>query len=198
MCPCCADPIASMPVGLHRGILAPFSITNEQLLFSTITAFNSSFSLHARWQGAHSVAMQQADDLSMDQYLQQRRQHGSSFQDPVHGYAQLGPLAVEFLDTDGVQRLRNLKQLGCASYAFPTAEHSRFVHSVGVGYLAGQCALNLRATGLDVRPTDIELLEVAGRLMLTYSASCAYMCYRRCDLPQLLSCPCSACCCTGC
>lgn len=98
----------------------------------------------------------------MDCYLQQRREQGQLFQDPIYGHGQLGPLATEILDTDGVQRLRYLKQLGCASFAFPTAEHSRFVHSVGVGHLAAQCALGLRATGVDVRPEDVELLEVAG------------------------------------
>jgi uncharacterized protein len=30
------------------------------------------------------------------------------------------------------QRLRNIRQMGLASYVFPTAEHSRFVHSLGV------------------------------------------------------------------
>lgn len=101
-------------------------------------------------------------DLTMDCYLQHRKQYGCLFPDPIYGHAHLGPLAMEFLDSSAVQRLRHLKQLGCASYAFPTAEHSRFVHSLGVGYLAAQCTLGLRDTGLDVRPADVELLEIAG------------------------------------
>ncbi len=36
------------------------------------------------------------------------------------------------IDCREFQRLRHIRQMGLASYVFPTAEHSRFVHSVGV------------------------------------------------------------------
>lgn len=36
------------------------------------------------------------------------------------------------LDSREFQRLRGIRQMGLASYVFPTSEHSRFVHSLGV------------------------------------------------------------------
>jgi len=41
------------------------------------------------------------------------------------------------LDTRAMQRLRRIKQLGFMSYVFPCAEHSRFVHSLGVMHIMG-------------------------------------------------------------
>jgi HD superfamily phosphohydrolase len=64
------------------------------------------------------------------------RAAGKIFRDPLYNYVSLGPAAVAALDTPPLQRLRHLKQLGCASAVYPSAEHSRFVHSLGVGHLA--------------------------------------------------------------
>jgi HD superfamily phosphohydrolase len=63
-----------------------------------------------------------------------------------------------------VQRLRGLSQLGCTRWVFPTAEHSRFGHCVGTAHVAVAAARQLAATGLRVRPAEVELLEVAGEV----------------------------------
>lgn len=60
--------------------------------------------------------------------------------DPVHGVMKFDKkekeLIKSIIDTQIFQRLRNIKQLGMASYVFPGAVHSRFNHSIGAAYLA--------------------------------------------------------------
>ncbi|HMJ80777.1 MAG TPA: HD domain-containing protein [Candidatus Dormibacteraeota bacterium] len=74
--------------------------------------------------------------------------------DPIHGYLELTkrlsssqsqqldllPEAVaeeDLLDTPWMQRLRRISQLQSARWVFPTAEHSRFTHGLGVMHEAG-------------------------------------------------------------
>ena len=51
--------------------------------------------------------------------------------DPVHRFIELTRQEAALLDTAVLQRLRRLRQLGLAYLAFPSAEHSRFSHSLG-------------------------------------------------------------------
>lgn len=53
------------------------------------------------------------------------------FNDPIHGHITLSPLCVDVIDTVHFQRLRDLKQLGTASFVFTGACHTRFEHSIG-------------------------------------------------------------------
>lgn len=57
--------------------------------------------------------------------------------DPVHGSIYYSEPEVAVLDTPEYQRLRAIKQLGFAEFSFPGATHNRYLHSVGVGHLAG-------------------------------------------------------------
>lgn len=58
--------------------------------------------------------------------------------DPVHGSLYYSDPEVAVLDTAEYQRLRAIKQLGYAEFSFPGATHNRYLHSVGVGHLAGE------------------------------------------------------------
>jgi len=51
--------------------------------------------------------------------------------DPVHHFIELEPGEARLLDLTPMQRLRRLRQLGLAYFAFPSAEHSRFTHALG-------------------------------------------------------------------
>ena len=56
--------------------------------------------------------------------------------DSVYGFITFPKEIWEFIDSPHFQRLRNIKQLGCLSWVFPGAVHSRFEHCLGTGYLA--------------------------------------------------------------
>ncbi|HYL40239.1 MAG TPA: HD domain-containing protein, partial [Candidatus Binatus sp.] len=117
--------------------------------------------------------------------------------DPIHGYleltkrrspdetraAGLPPEDVaedDLLDTAWLQRLRRISQLQSARWVFPTAEHSRFTHGLGVMHEAGLWARALypslrgvlaaeaaRSPGGPAIPSEglvVETLRVAGLL----------------------------------
>jgi HD superfamily phosphohydrolase len=113
--------------------------------------------------------------------------------DPIHGYleltkrlapdeartAGLHPEDVaedDLLDTAWVQRLRRISQLQSARWVFPTAEHSRFTHGLGVMHEAGLWARSLyptlRASLPSLAPGEpvpseglvVETLRIAGLL----------------------------------
>ena len=66
--------------------------------------------------------------------------------DPVHGYLSVSEEELAVIDTYAVQRLRRITQLPFVYLVYPGARHSRFDHSLGCMYLAGEFAEKL---GLD-------------------------------------------------
>lgn len=63
--------------------------------------------------------------------------------DNVHGYIGLTKVEKEIEALPIFQRLRRIKQLGLADIIFPGAEHTRYIHSLGVMYIIDQMALKL-------------------------------------------------------
>lgn len=119
--------------------------------------------------------------------------------DPIHGYVELtkhlrpdearavglreeDAAEDDLLDTAWVQRLRRISQLQSARWVFPTAEHSRFTHGLGVMHEAGVWARALYpslrsvlmeasarpdARSVEALPSEglvVETLRVAGLL----------------------------------
>jgi HD superfamily phosphohydrolase len=113
--------------------------------------------------------------------------------DPIHGYVELTKRLArdesaaaglpdeeaaedDLLDTAWLQRLRRISQLQSARWVFPTAEHSRFTHGLGVMHLAGQWGRSLQPTLRAALPSlapgeavpseglVVETLRVAGLL----------------------------------
>ncbi len=113
--------------------------------------------------------------------------------DPIHGYIELTKRLTpadsaaaglpsedvaeeDLLDSAWLQRLRRISQLQSARWVFPTAEHSRFTHGLGVMHEAGlwarslypslRAALPVAAPGEPV-PSEglvVETLRMAGLL----------------------------------
>ncbi|NHN59325.1 MULTISPECIES: HD domain-containing protein [Halorussus] len=59
-----------------------------------------------------------------------------TIKDSVHDHIEVEGVARVLLDTPAVQRLRRIKQLGPAHLVYPSANHTRFEHSLGVYNLA--------------------------------------------------------------
>lgn len=57
--------------------------------------------------------------------------------DPVHKCIQITELERELIDAPVFQRLRRIKQLAGAHLVYPSAQHSRFEHSMGAMHVAG-------------------------------------------------------------
>ena len=81
--------------------------------------------------------------------------------DPIHRYIQFtvpetkGEITEKALiDSPWVQRLRYIYQLQSARWVFPSAEHSRFQHSLGAMHLAGEFAKMLDDKDLRQLPLD--------------------------------------------
>ena len=60
----------------------------------------------------------------------------ATIKDSVHDHITFEGVAEDLLDTPAVQRLRRVKQLGTAELVYPSANHTRFEHSLGVYHLA--------------------------------------------------------------
>ena len=61
-----------------------------------------------------------------------------AIKDSVHGHVRLGDVAAELVDTPAFQRLRHIKQLSTVRLVYPSANHTRFEHSLGVYHLASR------------------------------------------------------------
>lgn len=57
--------------------------------------------------------------------------------DPIHGFIGLTDIEAKIINSLPYQRLRRIKQLSGGHFVYPTAEHTRFGHCIGVMYLAG-------------------------------------------------------------
>ena len=67
-----------------------------------------------------------------------RKQKPLVIRDEIHGDMAFDAVLREVIDHENFQRLRYIKQLGLAEFVFPCANHTRFQHSLGAAYLAGQ------------------------------------------------------------
>lgn len=77
--------------------------------------------------------------------------------DPVHGLVSFEgdfeKVALALLDTQEVQRLRRVRQLGLTSLVFPGAEHSRFAHALGAAHVMTRLLEHVTPRQSELPPT---------------------------------------------
>jgi HD superfamily phosphohydrolase len=69
--------------------------------------------------------------------------------DPVHGLVSFESpeeeIVPRLLEAAEVQRLRRIRQLGLASFAYPGADHTRFSHAIGAAFVMTRLIRRLRS-----------------------------------------------------
>jgi hypothetical protein len=71
----------------------------------------------------------------------------ATIKDSVHDHIEISGVAEALLDTPTVQRLRHISQLGTVQLVYPSANHTRFEHSLGVYHLADRALAELGIEG---------------------------------------------------
>jgi putative nucleotidyltransferase with HDIG domain len=83
--------------------------------------------------------------------------------DPIHDFIRIYEPEIKVIDSPIFQRLRRIRQLAGAHLVYPSAQHSRFEHSLGVTHLAGQAATVLKDKGF-LNSDDVANLRLGGLL----------------------------------
>lgn len=86
--------------------------------------------------------------------------------DPVHGFIDVTQVEKEIIELPIFKRMQSLKQLSLTNWVFPGAEHTRYMHSLGVMYIADLMAINLKDENYNLKYNDgqRQLLRLAGLL----------------------------------
>ncbi len=93
-----------------------------------------------------------------------------TIRDPVYGAIRMDELEGLLVRSRPVQRLKGIKQLGLVEAVYPGANHTRFEHSLGTMYMAGQMAEHLCLCTEDVRKVRLAgLLHDLGHPALSHA-----------------------------
>lgn len=85
--------------------------------------------------------------------------------DPVHSYIYINYEVIwNCLDSKEFQRLRRIRQLGGDFQVYPTAEHSRFSHSLGVYEIVRRMVTEIKSLSVELSEYDKICVMLAGLL----------------------------------
>lgn len=84
--------------------------------------------------------------------------------DPVHRYIGFTDVERDLIDASIFQRLRRIRQLAGAHLVYPSAQHSRFEHSLGTMHVAGYAGESLLAKGFINNEDSLQELRLAALL----------------------------------
>lgn len=87
---------------------------------------------------------------------------GKIINDPVFGFIKIphGPL-LDIIEHPWMQRLTRIKQLGMTSVVYPSAQHTRFLHSIGSFHLMNEAINSLTKKGIFIFDSEAEAVEAA-------------------------------------
>ncbi len=83
--------------------------------------------------------------------------------DPIHDFIGITGVESKIINSGPYQRLRRIKQLSGGHFVYPTAEHTRFAHCIGVMHLAGRTGRRL-LSDLNLGDDVLQEVRVAGLL----------------------------------
>ena len=83
--------------------------------------------------------------------------------DPIHGYIRVFDREIAVMDHPLFQRLRRIRQLSGAHLTYPSAQHTRFEHSLGTMHIASQAGHMLVDKGM-MDADRLALLRLAALL----------------------------------
>ncbi|MBQ7442083.1 MAG: HD domain-containing protein [Prevotella sp.] len=87
---------------------------------------------------------------------------GKMINDPVHGFIKVPPgLLLDIVNHPLMQRLTRIKQLGLASVVYPSAQHTRFQHSIGAFHLMSEAIRSLQQKGIFIFDSEAEAVCAA-------------------------------------
>ncbi|MEW5840968.1 MAG: HD domain-containing protein [Thermoproteota archaeon] len=84
--------------------------------------------------------------------------------DPIHRYIRFSQVERDVIDCPVFQRLRRIRQLAGAHLVYPSAQHSRFEHSLGAMHIAGLAGENLLLKGYVDNAETVQELRLAALL----------------------------------
>src|ERR671927_1704369 len=84
--------------------------------------------------------------------------------DPIHKYIRFSQVEKEVIDSVVFQRLRRIRQLAGAHLVYPSAQHSRFEHSIGTMHIAGYAGETLFNKGYFADEDKVQKLRLAALL----------------------------------
>ncbi|MFH1373551.1 MAG: HD domain-containing protein [bacterium] len=102
----------------------------------------------------------------VERLIREKRRPSPKFiRDPIHDIIKIeDDLVLKILDCPAMQRLREIRQLGTAYLVYPCAEHTRFVHSLGVYHLSDILMTQLDNAGQETSTYDKFVVRLAALL----------------------------------
>lgn len=81
--------------------------------------------------------------------------------DNVHGFIYYTRAEERIMNTLLFKRLQSIKQLSIVNWVFPGSEHTRYIHSLGVMYIADKMAMHL-----SLSDEERKIVRLAGLLQI--------------------------------